>query len=137
MVYDIRKNGKKMLERMIKTSDALLLVVYDSRKHEKKYIRLLTENIAPAFEPEIPVIRLDLGELDEHEAKAILDMLSVSSSSLPLLRLYYQGKPIWNQYGLFYRYAADREALRQGLWVSLEAWGLTPRQLGIKLVKMY
>lgn len=137
MVYDVKRDGGKVLERMIKTNDALLLVVYDSRKHEKRYIRLLTENIAPAFEPEVPIVRLDLGELDDREARAILEMLGVNGSSLPLLRLYYRGKPVWTQYGLFYRYAVDREALRQGLWVSLEAWGLTPRQLGIKLAKMY
>lgn len=137
MVQDIESGGGKIVERLIRTNDAVLIVVYDSKQHEKRYIRMLTENIAPAFEPEIPILRIDLSVLSEDEAARLLKMLGISRGDLPILRLYYRGRPIWNQYGLFYRYVADREALRQGLWVSLEAWGLTPRQIGIKLAKMY
>ena len=136
MVYDIAKG--QHIEKVITTHRAVLIIVYDSRRHERGYIRVFSEGVAPAFEPEIPVLRVDLAAMRDEDVKRLLEFLEVKDhSELPLVRLYYRGKPMWSQYGLFYDYRVDREALRRGLWVTLEAWGLSPRDLGIRFARMY
>ena len=124
------------VERIIRTNRALLLVVYDSGKHEQRYMRMFLRSIEPAFEPEVPIIYMDLRDLDENKRNEILSRLRIGASDLPLLRLYYNGDMLWSQFGLFYSLSVDREAMRRGIWVALEKWGLKPLDLGLKLARL-
>ena len=59
-------------------------------------------------------------------------MLRVESLGEPILALVLAGRVVWAQYGLFGSIEVDKEALRRGIWIALEKWGLTPRRLGIR-----
>ncbi len=132
----VKMSEWERVRRAILTNRALLLVVYDSKKHENRYIRMLLRSIEPAFEPEVPIIHVDLNDLEEGKKRELLTALRVRESNLPLLRLYYEGRELWSQLGLFYSIAQDREALRRGIWIALEHWGLKPLDLGLKLARL-
>ncbi|AEM37975.1 hypothetical protein Pyrfu_0103 [Pyrolobus fumarii 1A] len=129
MVLDV--NRSDVVERMLKMHRALLMLVYNSNKDSPEYIRKLSEVLSPAFEPHVPLVRVDVSS----DSK-LLNLLEIEDRMLPMLILFLEGVSIWRQYGLFYNLAYDKQAVRIGVKRALEVRGLKPRDLGLNLANL-
>ncbi|MET1101243.1 MAG: thioredoxin family protein [Pyrodictiaceae archaeon] len=122
----INATSLEEVKKIIDSSKLVLLLAYDSRAPNGRYISGLIDDIAYTIEPVVSVIKVDVSDNDE-----ILEHLSIRS--IPRLRLYLNGRIIWEQIGFFMNYSSDKYAIRRGMLKALRNYGLKPRSLGLRL----
>ncbi|KSW11928.1 hypothetical protein CF15_03800 [Pyrodictium occultum] len=113
------------LEELIRSTRILLVLFYDSRSPNGRYLAGIVEDIARAVEPVIAVARVD--------AATLPGVVRRYARSVPRLQLYFDGEKVWEQIGFFYNSASDRYAIRRGILYALRSRNTSPSRLGISL----
>ena len=121
----------RIVRELLASGSSGLIVIYDSRRHPADYIRRFVDAISPAFRPRLALVPVDIANCGGcHEE--LRSVLGVEGFEEPILAFIHNRRVLWLQYGLFGDIEVDKEALRLGIWATLERWGLTPRRLGIR-----
>ncbi len=118
------------VKKALKLYQAVLAFVYDSRRDPVDYIERLMWSVAPAFEPLAGIIGVDASAYNVEEVRKAFD---VDHLVVPAVMFFLHGRRVWQQQGLFYNIEYDKLAIRVGIRKALEAWGIKPAQLGLKL----
>ncbi len=105
------------LDRILGRRELVLLLVYDSRTPIGKYASGLADSIAYTIEPMISLAKMDISR-----DRALEE--AYANTSTPRFQLFYNGRVIWEQIGLFMSYGSDKYAIRRGILRALRRYNL-------------
>ncbi len=126
MVYHVSSNNE--LQELLGRRALVLLLIYSSQTPVGRYASGLADTLARTIEPVISLAKMDIS--DDVKLSSEYNVAHTD----PIFRLYYQGKLLWEQIGLFMNYGGDKYAIRRGILRALRKKGITPSSIGLRLV---
>ena len=113
----LKVRDREEYKRIIKSSELVLVDFHSDSNPESRYFSMVLEDFAWRFRKYIKLVRVDFDE-----AKEIIEMENVDST--PKVRLYFNGRCIFEQDGCFMDYEKDMTVLRRGIRSVLKKYGL-------------
>ncbi|MET1129258.1 MAG: thioredoxin family protein [Thermoproteota archaeon] len=121
----IEVSTEEQLNELIRSSKVALILLYNSRDPQSRYVASIVEDIARLVEPAIST-----AVVDEADQPGIVQKYA---RTVPRLLLFIDGEKVWEQIGFFYTPSHDKYAIRRGILRALKSRGLTPSALSIRL----
>ena len=114
-MYFREVRSKKELDEIIKTHRAVLVEFRDHNKFESRYMTRILESLASVITRDIELVYIDVSRNDE---------VARELDETPTLRLYVNGRLVWEQEGCLLNEEADKLAIRRGIRDTSKRLGL-------------